>query len=169
MIKMGNIQFENKNPSKDIEMWIKIANKVLGELDGCTIEGIDELKKILQKALNGVQELNLDKYLMDERVKDRIMNIFIAVKNIEDKLKDYIDTSLNTIREKINAIRRYNKDTAKSLEVILGIIKTIANRQDLQDKDIVGLANRVYRFLVQVEKIERIYISKSENAEQMEP
>lgn len=166
---MGNIQFENKNPSKDIEMWIKIANKVLGELDGCTIEGIDELKKILQKALNGVQELNLDKYLMDERVKDRIMNIFIAVKNIEDKLKDYIDTSLNTIREKINAIRRYNKDTAKSLEVILGIIKTIANRQDLQDKDIVGLANRVYRFLVQVEKIERIYISKSENAEQMEP
>ena len=165
MIKMGNIQFEESDPSNSIRRWIEIANNVLSELDECKIEGIGELKDTLQQALDELSKINLDRYLMDERVKDRVMKIIIDVKNINNKLKEYIDTNLKTIRIKIDRIKMYKKDTAEALEIILNKLEIVYGKNE--ENDIIPkLANRVKNFLRQVITIEEQCISEAKNMEQ---
>ncbi len=165
MIKMGNIQFEESDPSNSIRRWIEIANNVLSELDECKIEGIGELKDTLQQALDELSKINLDRYLMDERVKDRVMKIIIDVKNINNKLKEYIDTNLKTIRIKIDRIKMYKKDTAEALEIILEKLEIVYGKNE--ENDIIPkLANRVKNFLRQVITIEEQCISEAKNMEQ---
>lgn len=165
MIKMGNIQFEESNPSNSIRRWIEIANNVLSELDECKIEGIGELKDTLQQALDELSKINLDRYLMDERVKDRVMKIIIDVKNIKNKLKEYIDTNLKTIRIKIDRIKTYKKDIAEALEIILKKLEIAYGQNEINDI-IPKLANRVENFLRQVITIEEQCISEAKNMEQ---
>ena len=118
---MGKIQFEEpSDPLEDLRRWEEIANNVLSELNQCSIEGISELQETLKRNLNDMlSKANPSRYLLEERMKDRVMGVILCVKAVEGKVKENINTNLETIRGKIKLIRSRSEEVAKGLETTI--------------------------------------------------
>ena len=144
-------QFEETPAQK----WIKIALRVLEELDKYSNKEVSELKKRLDKEYNDLINVILKEYPEgEEKQKAIIDNIKLCVGDIEKKFKDNINTNLETIKDKIEKIKSCDEKVADALKMVFDLLVRINNREDLCNENVIKLSERVGKFLQQVTEIE---------------